>query len=255
MKKLPAGTIQKIYWGAGAIAGIFFLFYIIAAFSYLPRCSTLRASCMEHRKAGCSIDGVYPVAVLGRQQDVQCDMKTDGGGWTLIGNYLHKAGADSSQKPVAIPDHLPIFSGKSLGQSDYGTDSWGHAQPVLLEKMAIKEIRFNCASSGHRRNLDFEVTESPCLHYLLTGKGRCIGGDVTAQSFQQSLRNLPGHNAYLPGYATNGFADQGPQALTQFPFFRDWSYHWVLGSADDRWDCDDFDQKKLNSTWHRIWAR
>src|SRR4051812_23576193 len=114
---------------AAALAILFVALWIFASLRYSFRCSEPRTSCLAHRQAGCSLDAEYKVLLSGRPIDATCDMTTDGGGWTLVGNYLHRAvpQAQDKTKVLALFDRLPIQNRSELGTDEFGTPAWGHA--------------------------------------------------------------------------------------------------------------------------------
>ena len=55
-------------------------------------------------------------------------MTTDGGGWTLVLNYLHLGGTNPvlTEKSIA----LPLLGSTNLGVDEQGhATNWGHAIP------------------------------------------------------------------------------------------------------------------------------
>lgn len=56
---------------------------LVTAADMAPDCSLARASCREHLKAGCNVDGSFTILVKGAEMKVWCEMQDDGGGWAL----------------------------------------------------------------------------------------------------------------------------------------------------------------------------
>jgi hypothetical protein len=192
---------------------------------------------------------------------VECDMTTEGGGWMLALNYLHKAGTNPDLAVRA--KSLPVLGANMLGVDESAAPaSWGHASNGLMSALRFDEMRWFARSSRHSRVVDFVTGAPEALAYARTGAGtmlqvydaqftRGLGGRVDA--------TLPLHIA--PGNR-EGFRDRRDFALTEYPVFGDSAIghpraHWGIRGRGSRWEVDDFDNIDggRGDTQHQIWVR
>ncbi len=228
--------------------------YFISAVSYLSKCTKPRLSCLDHRKAGCNIDGEYTIGTTKKSTDVTCDMETDSGGWTLVGNYLHRKAAPGAAA-VLRNGTYPLEKQNILGHNEVGTPSWGHVSNATLSAFPFREIRFRCQTTAHQRLVDFAVSSENCLNYFRTGQGSCLSSPASKDELVSGTKSLPGNGGQIPKVANIGWKNQGDFAMVNYPFFLDYKNHWAVGRLPGRFECDDYDSGNTASTWHQIWIR
>lgn len=198
-----------------------------------------------------SASGVYWIKNTninaGNPFQVYADMSTDGGGWMLVLNYLHKGGTNPNL--VFLSSSLPLQGSTTLGVDESGsTSNWGHAIPSLLDKFTFTELRFYGKTNAHSRIIHFKTSHANTLNYFRTGNGNMTG-------IASSFTALTGHSAFLPASTANYFDNQGTLAMTNFPFWLNSTYHWGIRGHDSRWEVDDFPGNSAYNTYHQIWIR
>lgn len=196
--------------------------------------------------------GVYiidPDGSAGAQPAISCncDMTTDGGGWTLVLNYLHAGGTNPAL--VTKTNSLPLLGSTVLGTDEStSTTTWGHASNAYLSSFTFSDLRFYAATNAHNRIINFKTSHSETINYFKTGYGSMNG-------IASSYTLLPSHSAFLPASTANYVADQVDLAMTNFPFWLTGTYHWGIKGGGSRWEVDNFPNNSAYNTYHQIWIR
>lgn len=202
-----------------------------------------------------SVEDAYNVPSAGRYHFntgvgiFQADVDTsEGGGWILVLQYVHKGGTNPPLAVIGAGSNLPVTSTASLGADESSqTARWGNAGNLAMSQFGRNvELRWFGETSAHTRQVHFRSTVGD--DYVRTGIGSFSGinSDFTA---------LAGHTANIPAAVNSVRFDKNDAAMTEFPFFRTGNFHWGIKGNDDRWEVDDFHDNESQDTIHRVWVR
>jgi hypothetical protein len=214
------------------------------------------ASCAEIKKAQPdAVSGIFKIYLNAALEtrvaiDASCDMTEDGGGWTLLLNYSHKANTNPNLS--ILTSTLPLLAGDTLGTDESQlTKNWGHAGNAMLSNFVVKELRFYCRSSQNPRVIHFKTQDASCIAAAQTGTGDCEDVGI-------GFVKLTGHTGLLPETVDDGRSNEGNLALTRDTFYDEQNGNdraWSIRANNDTWECDFGSNNFANDTIHRVWFR
>jgi hypothetical protein len=236
------------------IAPIIFVAIIVIQFQASGLKAQVLRNCSEiHFYNPAAPSGIYTIDPDGNgplpATNCQCDMTTDGGGWTLVLNYNHLENTNPALK--VCTDSLPLQGQTSLGIDESNTKYWGHAGTVLMTALPFDEVRFYGYTTDHDRVIDFKTSHAGTISYFKTGVGSTDG-------ISTDFTPLADHSAFLPAAINMTVSNMGDYAMTAYPLWTGSTYHWYLGGEDPvcirRWEVDNY-PCTTPSTFHQIWVR
>lgn len=209
----------------------------------LSHCSALHAfdPALKSGTYTIDVDDLRPLPAI----QAYCDMEGEGGGWTLVANYVHRGGSDPA--PEALTERLPLLGPGVLGDAEEGTPYWGHASNALMAVIAADELRFYGESSGHARVLHVASTSAECVRHLERGRVGCA-------SLSATFTALTGHTAQLPAVATGAWTNTLDGAFCEYPFVTS-SAAWAISANGNEWAMDDRPGDASLDTIHRLFVR
>ncbi|MBV7269884.1 fibrinogen-like YCDxxxxGGGW domain-containing protein [Winogradskyella luteola] len=209
-------------------------------------------------------DGVYqidPDGVGGLNPfDCYCDMTTDGGGWTMVMNYVQQGNPSWSTRNASLPllnteslTRLPNGDvDTSVNHNEGGSGTfWGHAGITIMGKFDFSEVRFYGESSMHTRILHFKHEQEEMVDYFKTGVGQ-----VNIPDLRNNFSAFTDHTAGLPFLATNGQSNRGDLSMINGPFGNNNGgdrRQWQI-TNNYRMDSNGLNNA-LHTTIHRVWIR
>lgn len=173
---------------------------------------------------------------------------SEGGGWALVLQYVHAAGASPELDVVQLGEDWPAISATGLGGGDrIRSARWGHVGvAAAATATTATEMRFTATSSAHPRVIHFATTLG--LNGWRTGTNGFSG-------LATSFTPLTGHTGQLPASALSfPTPASGDALLTEFPFYGA-TADWCVRGSGFRWEADDLPVNDLNATIHRVWVR
>ncbi len=161
-------------------------------------------------------------------------MYQDSDGWILLLAYKHVGGENKALDEGTAPTS-PTEGYSHVWLNDLG-----------LTAADVDSVRFYCHTSGHGRKVHFSTSDATIKSFLIDGSA--TGNKVSL--WTSGTNKFSDHTANLPDATTHTYT-----TLTNHPFFKGGTYHWIIKGSASRFECDDYPGGYAESTLHQIWFK
>ena len=163
-------------------------------------------------------------------------MYQDSDGWILLLAYKHVGG----ENKALVQGTAPTFP----------TEGYSHVwlNDLGLTASDVDSVRFYCHTSGHSRKMHFSTSDATIKSFLIDGS--TTGNAVSL--WTSGTNKFSDHTAYLPDASIYA---SGTASLTDHPFYKGATYHWIIKGSASRFECDDYTGNYAQSTLHQIWFK
>jgi len=158
----------------------------------------------------------------------------DSDGWILLLAYKHVGGENKALVQGTAPTS-PTEGYSHVWLNDLG-----------LTASDVDSVRFYCHTSGHSRKMHFSTSDATIKSFLIDGN--TTGNKVSL--WTSGTNKFSDHTANLPDATTHAYT-----TLTNHPFFKGATYHWIIKGSASRFECDDYPGGYAESTLHQIWFK
>ncbi|XP_028416056.1 uncharacterized protein LOC114539640 isoform X1 [Dendronephthya gigantea] len=190
-------------------------------------------------------NGEYWVLLDNKPLNVYCDMKADGGGWTLVNNLVQNGSKEMDWFLANDYRRISEYKNKNLALSTY-------ALRDLRSKMSFNQIRFFCRKKIPGRVLDIATKTNSLGQQVIKyftaqtntfpkscGSYYRLPDDNSILASQCSRWGRESNNTYFVGkWGIDG--SQVKARLFNHPAFVSGQAQWFTGGSKQRWECDDF---------------
>ena len=162
------------------------------------------------------------------------ELHQDSDGWILLLAYKHVGGENKALVQGTAPTS-PTEGYSHVWLNDLG-----------LTASDVDSVRFYCHTSGHSRKMHFSTSDATIKSFLIDGN--TTGNKVSL--WTSGTNKFSDHTANLPDATTHTYT-----TLTNHPFFKGGTYHWIIKGSASRFECDDYPGGYAESTLHQIWFK